>query len=132
MSKSTPVAVSAAFIRTAFLAGEFTAPDEALASLEGKDGSGRVRGRISPAAVQAFEAQVKGKVYAGEKVSVPSRTVTLPLTKPSSTGARLKRPETFSLAEVRTLAGQSTDTRGRVSAATIAKATEAVQAQRGW
>ncbi len=133
MSKSTtsPVLVNAARVREAFRAGLFTAPDAALPSLMGKNGDGRVRGRLNPLAVEAFNAGVKGEQYAGEKSTVESKSVTLPLTKMSAAGARLKRPESFPLSQVRTLAGVE-GKKGRLSSAEVARAAEAVVAQRGW
>lgn len=134
MSKSTApavVLVPASRIRAAFAAGEFTAPDEALASLIGRNGDGKVRGRLNPKAVEAFEAQVPGEQYAGEKSQVESRTVSLPLTKMNAAGARLKRPETFTLTEVRTLAGIE-GKKGRISSANLTAAAKAVEASRGW
>ncbi len=131
MSKPTITLVPAARVREAYREGLFTAPDEALASLVGANGSGKVRGRLNPAAIAAFNEQMTGEQYAGEKSPVEGRTVTLPLTKVNAKGARLKRPETFPLSEVRSLAGV-VGKKGRLSAAEIAKAAEAVEAQRGW
>lgn len=131
MSKSNITLVPASRVREAFAAGEFTAPEAALPSLVGKNGDGRVRGRLNPLAVEAFNEQVEGEQYAGEKSPVESKQVTLPLTKMNAKGARLKRPEAFPLSEVRALAGV-VGKKGRLSAAEVAKAAEAVEAQRGW
>jgi len=144
MSKNIATPVSAKTVRAAFAAGEFTAPTEALPSLLGGknvkvDGvlthvpspSGLVRGRLNPAAVEAFNAQVKGKVYAGEKTKVEDKTITLDLRKPNAKGAMLKRPEAFPVSQVRALAGIS-GRKGRISREALARATEAVERERGW
>jgi hypothetical protein len=132
MSKSKSVTlVPASRVRAAYAEGLFTVPDAGLACLIGRNGDGRVRGRLNPIAVEAFNEQVEGEQYAGEKSPVESKTVTLPLTKMNAKGARLKRPEDFPLSEVRRLAGVS-GKKGRLSAAEIAKAAEAVETQRGW
>lgn len=146
MSKNIATPVSAKSVRAAFAAGEFTAPTEALPSLVGGktvkvDGvlthvpspSGLVRGRLNPAAVEAFNSQVKGKVYAGEKAKVDGEgaTITLPLRKPNAKGAMLKRPESFTNAQVRALAGIS-GRKGRISKEALVRATEAVERERGW
>jgi hypothetical protein len=94
MSKSKNVTlVPASRVREAFNLGLFKAPEAAMASLVGKNGDGRVRGRLNPAAVQAFNEQVKGEQYAGEKSAVEAKSITLPLVKPNAKGALLKRPE---------------------------------------
>jgi hypothetical protein len=142
MSKNVNL-VSAARIRSAFAAGEFTAPTEALPSLIGGkvvkvDGtpthvpstSGLVRGRLHPKAVEAFNAQVKGEQYAGEKAKVEDKTITLALTKPNARGARLKKPENFAPSEVRRLAGIGN--KGRIPQSALDKAAEAVMRERGW
>jgi len=132
MSKSTaPVLVPASRVRAAFAAGEFVAPEAALPSLIGRNGDGKVRGRLNPLAIAAFNEQVKGEQYAGEKSPVESKQVTLPLTKMNAAGARLKRPEQFPLAEVRRLAGV-TGKKGRLSKAEVEAAASAVEKARGW
>lgn len=133
MSKSKSITlVTAARVREAFANGEFTAPDAALPSLVGRNGDGRVRGRLNPLAVEAFNEQVKGEAYAGEKSPLEgAKMVTLPLTKPNAKGALLKRPEDFPMSEVRRLAGVE-GKKGRLSKADIARATEAVATERGW
>jgi hypothetical protein len=128
MSKSTtaPVLVSAARIREAFQAGLFTAPDAALPSLIGSKGDGNVRGRLNPLAVEAFEAQVKGEQYAGEKqggLGVASKTVEVPMFSPKT--GRPVKSRTLTIGEVRTLAGVE-GRKGRLSAAHIAAAAKAL------
>ena len=133
MSKSTKrsvaTPVSAKRVRAAFAAGEFTAPDEALPSLIGgsytKTGgfvestSGLVRGRLNPAAIEAFNAQVKGEVYAGEKSNVEARTVEVPMFSPKT--GRPVKPVTKTLAEVRAAAGVE-GKKGRLSQADLHRA----------
>lgn len=131
MSKSTITLVPASRVRAAFAAGEFKVEDAALPSLIGRNGDGKVRGRLNPLAVKAFNEQVDGEEYAGEKSAVESKSITLPLTKMNAAGARLKRPESFPLAEVRRFAGVE-GKKGRLSAAEVAKAVEAVETERGW
>lgn len=131
MSKSNITLVPASRVREAFAQGLFTAPEAALPSLVGKNGDGRVRGRLNPLAVAAFNEQVKGEQYAGEKSPVESKSITLPLTKMTAAGARVKRPETFPLSEVRNLAGV-VGKKGRLSAADIETAASAVITSRGW
>jgi hypothetical protein len=123
MTKSNITLVPASRVRAAFAEGLFTAPEVALPSLVGRT-PGKVRGRLHPEAVAAFNEQVKGEQYAGEKSAVESKRVTLPLTN-------LKRPEAFPLSEVRSLAGV-TGKKGRLSAAEVATATQAVITARGW
>jgi hypothetical protein len=132
MSRKSRTVVPAAFIRAAFASGEFTARDESLPALVGNPGSktGTVRGRLSPSAIEDFEAQFPGHAYAGEKSAIEGRQVTLALTKPNARGARLKRPEAFPVSQVRALAGAK-DT-GRLSEAAKVKAAEAVMRERGW
>lgn len=131
MSKSTITLVPASRVRAAFAAGEFTAPEAALPSLIGAKGDGKVRGRLNPLAIAAFNEQVKGEQYAGEKSKVEAKSVTLPLTKMNAAGARLKRPEAFPLSEVRALAGV-VGKKGRLSSAEVKAAAEAVEKSRGW
>lgn len=131
MSKSNVTLVPASRVREAFNLGLFTAPEAALPSLVGKNGDGRVRGRLNPLAVEAFNEQVEGEQYAGEKSPVESKRVTLPLTKMNAAGARLKRPEDFPLSEVRSLAGV-TGKKGRLSKAEVETACRAVETARGW
>lgn len=125
--------VSAKVIRASFAAGEFTlsegTPNASLVGREG--GSGVVRGRLHPKVVADFLASDagKGKSYA-EKSVAEAKSVTLPLTKPNAKGARLKRPESFPIAQVRALAGAPA--KGRLSSKHIATAVERVQAERGW
>jgi hypothetical protein len=131
MGKSNVTLVPASRVREAFAEGLFKAPEAALPSLVGKNGDGRVRGRLNPLAIEAFNEQVKGEQYAGEKSAVEAKMVTLPLVKPNAKGALLKRPEAFPVSEVRRLAGIE-GRKGRISKAAIATAAEAVQAERGW
>lgn len=128
MAKRNLVPVTAREIREAFARGEFTARDESLPSLRGGD-SGKVRGRISPSAVEDFLAVNPDRVLV-KSAEAEVKTVTLPLTKTSARGATLKRPEAFPIAEVRRLAGVE-GKRGRLSKEHIAKATAAVMAERG-
>lgn len=130
-SKAQPTAVPASFIRHAFVEGKFTARDESLPSLVGKGPNG-ARGRLAPTAVEDFESQVKGYVYAGEKSVKEQRTITLPATKPNARGARLKRPTELPVSQVRALAGHKPGQVGRISSADIAKATEAFEKSQGW
>lgn len=116
MSKSTksPVAVSAARVREAFRNGEFTAPDAALPSLVGAKTSGVVRGRLSPLAVAAFNEQVKGEVYAGEKRGGADLAKTVEVPMFSAKTGRPVKPITRTLDEVRAAAG-TTGKKGRIS-----------------
>lgn len=126
MSKSVATPVSAKFIRTAFAEGKFTAPDEALPSLVGSGANG-ARGRLNPLAVEAFLAQVPGHTYA-EKTVKPEATVTIVPTRKDKNGrVRSLKAREVSVSEVRRLAGGPA--RGRLSAATIAKAAEALGAK---
>lgn len=131
MSKSKVVLVSAARVRSAFAAGEFTAPEAALPSLVGQKTEGRVRGRLNPLAIEAFNAQVKGEAYAGTQSEAEGKRVTLPLTKVTAAGAKVKRPEAFPIAKVRELSG-TVGKKGRLSAAHVQAAADAVVAERGW
>lgn len=133
MSKRTNIAtpVPAKRVREAFAEGLFTVPDEGLACLVGKNGDGKVRGRLNPVVIEAFNAQVTGEVYAGEKSPVEAKAVTLDLTKPNAKGARLKRPESFPLAEVRKRAGVEGKA-GRLSKANLAAAADSIMRERGW
>jgi hypothetical protein len=125
LSKSNPVAVSAATIRKAFAAGEFSVPDGTnLASV-----TAPIRGRLNPAIAAAYVAANKGTIYS-EKSVAEKRMVTLPLVKRSAKGASLKRPEAFPVSEVRTLAGAPS--KGRLSREHLATAARKVEAQRGW
>lgn len=133
MSKSKNIAtpVPAKRVREAFAKGEFTVPDEGLACLLGKDGNGKVRGRLNPVVIAAFNEQVTGEVYAGEKSVAEVKSVTLDLTKPNAKGARLKRPESFPLTEVRKRAGVEGKA-GRLSKANLVAASESIMRERGW
>lgn len=141
MSKNTTTLVTAARVRAAYAEGKFTAPEVALPSLIGgsftvKGGhvpsaTGKVRGRLHPEAIAAFNEQVEGEQYGGEKSGIGAKTVTLPLTKMNAKGARLKRPEDFPLSQVRTLAGVP-NKKGRLSKDETAKAVAAIEAERGW
>lgn len=115
MSKNITL-VSAARVREAFTAGLFTAPDEALPSLVGRNGDGRVRGRLNPLAVKAFNEQVKGERYAGEKSEVEAKTVTLTMYSPKT--GRAVKPITKPIAEVRKAAGVE-GKKGRLSKADL-------------
>lgn len=149
MAKSASTPVAAKTIRTAFTDGTLdphnvpaldangnvrTDKDGNViladpACIFGKGNSGVVRGRLNPAFVRVY-TEATGNTYA-EKSVAEGRTLTLPLTKMNAKGARLKRPETFPVAEVRRLAGVEGKT-GRLSSASIAKAAAAVEAERGW
>jgi len=132
MSKSILTPVPAKVVRQAAREGRFTVPEAAKACVFGGP-QGRGRGRLNPSLVAAFNEAMasEGVVYAGEKTAVEGRQVTLPLTKMNAAGARLKRPESLPVSEVRRLAGAE-GKRGRLSKADIAKATEAVESARGW
>lgn len=112
-------------IRAAFHNGDLTVPDEALPSMTGGP-QGRGRGRVHKAAVAAFIETNPGAVYA-EK-TVPAKTVTLPVTKKSKTGATLKRPVEVSLAEARRLSG-TVGQKGRLSNASVEAAARAYEAE---
>lgn len=119
MAKSTKtVEVTAARVREAYNEGLFEAPVEALPSLIGGslrkvDGevqhvpseTGNVRGRLNPAAVEAFNAARKGKeVYGGEnRADLSSKTIEVPMFS-AKTGRPVK-PLTKTVAEVRAAAG---------------------------
>lgn len=120
MSKRTPATpVPAKRVRAAFAEGLFTAPDKALPSLIGKNGDGKVRGRLHPEAVAAFNEQVKGEVYAGEKSKVEQKTVEVPMFSPKT--GRPVKPVVKTLAEVRAAAGIS-GKKGRISASDLHRA----------
>lgn len=132
MATKSLTPVSAREIRQAYANGEFTVPEGTnIASLVGRNGDGRVRGRLNPAVVEAFLASKagKGRSYS-EKSVAEQRMVTLPLVRKNSKGASLKRPEAFPIGEVRKLAGAPA--KGRLSAEHLATAAERVQEQRGW
>lgn len=126
MSKSTAVlpVATPAVIREAFRAGKFTASDKALPSLVGAKGNGVVRGRISPVAVAEFMDQVKG--YSAPVLSNGvSNTVKAPalVTVPRfNAKGKALAPTVLTRAEVLTLAGKPTNTKGRLSKETIAAA----------
>lgn len=132
---SNPILVNAARVRAAFAAGEFTAPDAALPSLLGgsysktkgyQAGTGVIRGRLNPLAVESFNEQVKGEVYAGEKkggIGGNVKTVEVPMFS-AKTGRPVK-PVTRTLAEVRTLAGVE-GKKGRLSKADLLAAAVAL------
>jgi hypothetical protein len=131
MSKNT-TPVSAREIRQAYANGDFDVPEGTnIASLVGRNGDGRVRGRLNPAVVEAYLGSKagKGRSYA-EKSVAEAKMVTLPLTKPNAKGARLKRPEAFPISEVRALAGAPA--KGRLSEKHLLAAAERVQESRGW
>lgn len=133
---SNTIKVNAARVRAAFAAGEFTAPDAALPSLLGgsytktkgyQAGTGVIRGRLNPLAVEAFNEQVKGEVYAGEKakdaVGGNVKTVEVPMFS-AKTGRPVKSV-TRTLSEVRTLAGVE-GKKGRLSKADLLAAAVAL------
>lgn len=121
--------VSASTVREAFRNGTLDASAVLDAkgkavptvSLFGADGtSGKVRGRIHPAFVAAFNALDSGVQYAETKGG--EKTVTVPRIKIDAKGRkRALAPVTLPVSEVRALAGIS-GKRGRISAASIAKA----------
>ena len=76
----------------------------------------------APACSAVYDEQA-GKALAG-------RQVTLPTTKPNARGARMKRPVTLPISEVRSLAGAE-GRKGRLSKAQVAQATEAYEAAQG-
>lgn len=131
---SKPTAVSAKRVREAFAAGEFTAPDEAKPSLMGGSYSktkgyvpsetGLIRGRLHPAAIAAFNEQVKGEVYGGEKSGIgTSRTVEVPMFSPKT--GRPVKARTVTLAEARALSGTEGQ-KGRLSKEALAKVAAAL------
>ena len=121
---ATPV--SAKRVRAAYAEGAFTAPDEALPSLLGgsysktagftPSATGNIRGRLHPSAIEAFNEQVRGEVYAGEKVQVDTRTVEVPMFSPKT--GRPVKSRTLPLSEARALAGAE-GRKGRLSKADI-------------
>lgn len=131
------VTFTAAAVRKAFADGTLDASKVldkdgnpvSTASLTGTGPTGP-RGRIHPAFIAAAEAAGMGTYSKSTPARVES-LVTLPLTKPNSKGAMLKRPEQVPASEVRRLAG-ITATRGRLSKDAIAKATTALMTERGW
>lgn len=133
MGKQVLTPVSAREIRQAYANGDFTVPEGTnIASLVGRNGDGRVRGRLNPAVVQAFLTSKagKGKSYA-EKSEAEGRTVTLTLTRRDKNGkSRGKVDVSMPVAEVRSLAGAPA--KGRLSNAHLATATERAEAARGW
>lgn len=125
--------VSAKAIRTAYAEGAFTVPEGTnLASLVGKDGNGKVRGRLNPAVVEAFLASPAGKGHTyAEKSVAEAKSITLTLTRRDKNGkSRGKVTETLPVAEVRALAGAPA--KGRLSQKTLDTATERLEASRGW
>ena len=117
--------VSTKYIRTAFANGEFTAPDAALLSLTGHgpngEGTGNIRGRLHPAAVEAFLAQTPGVSYE-EKAVTDEKMVEVPRVKVDAKGRKRNlKPVVLPISEVRALAGVS-GKRGRLSKEHIATA----------
>lgn len=120
-------AVTAAEVREWFNAHPKSVPEGDKSV--GKESKGR--GRISPAALKVYFNSHKDAEYAKSTVKASAKTVDLVV--PMTDKAGRKRPDlhvTLPLSEVRTLAGQPTDTRGRVSADTLAKAAEAYAVQK--
>jgi hypothetical protein len=132
-TKQNLTPVSAAEIRAAYRAGDFTpAEGVSLASLTGKNGDGKVRGRLNPAHVAAFLASPagKGKSYA-EKSVAEARSIDLTLTRRDKNGkSRGKTTVTVPVAEVRVLGGAPA--KGRLAQKHIDAAVEALATQRGW
>jgi hypothetical protein len=124
-SKVKSFTVAPRDVRAAFHNGDLTVPDAALPSMTGGP-QGRGRGRVHKDAIEAFIALNPGAVYA-EK-TVPAKSVTLPVTKTSKTGATLKRPVDVSLAEARRLSG-TVGQKGRLSGAAIEAAARAYEAE---
>lgn len=127
---STATPATDAEIRTAYREGTYQPTDESLLpALAGgsysktkgytPSESGLVRGRLSQRHREDFAA-VTGRATAGEKARV-SRTVEVPMFSPKT--GRPVKPRVVTLAEVRSLSGQA---RGRLSAASIAKAAAAL------
>lgn len=132
MAKNALTPVPAKVVREFAREGRITVTDAAMACITGGP-QGRGRGRLHPDVVAAFNAENgQGLVYdeaVGKRLAGPR--VDLPLTKMNAKGARLKRPESFSVKEIRSLAGVE-GKRGRLSKDDIAKAAAAVEAARGW
>jgi hypothetical protein len=122
--------VPAKFIRAAARNGEVTVTDAALDCVLGGP-QGRGRGRLNKDLIAAFEAENPAYVYAGEKSDKEVKSVTLDLTKPNARGARLKRPETVAISEVRKRAGVVGKV-GRLSKADLSKAADSIMRERGW
>lgn len=138
MGKQVPtVEVSAKVIRLTAAEGKWEVPEVAKASIFGRTEHGP-RGRLHPEGRAAFDAaglkDAEGRVmvYAGEKTPVSEANVTLDARKPNARGAMLKRPVQVSRADVLRLAGKPTNQRGRLSRETIAAATAAYEAEKGW
>lgn len=132
MSKNALSPVPAKVVRAFAHEGRITVTEAALACVTGGP-QGRGRGRIHPDLVAAFNAENgEGLVYdeqAGKALA--GRQVTLPTTKPNARGARMKRPVTLPISEVRALAGAE-GRKGRLSKAQVATATEAYESAQGW
>ena len=133
MAKSVTF-VSAAVVRDAFRTGALDATKVvdakgnpvSTASLFGASGdSTKVRGRIHPAFVAAFNAVNKSVQYAEKRVKAEAM-VEIPRVSVDSKGRkRALKPVTLPASEVRALAGES-GKRGRIGKDTIAKASAAL------
>ena len=91
------------------------------ASVMGKDGTGeRVRGRLNPVVVAAFNKANKSKTYA-EKVA-ESRTVEFTVPAQDKRGRNISRKVTITTDEARTLLGHEKGKKGRFSKSALAEA----------
>lgn len=133
MAKNALAPVDTKTIRNAFVTGALDASKVvdakgkpvSTASLLGADGTGtKVRGRLHPAFVAAFEAANPGTVFV-EGAEANVKTVEVPRT---SAKGRPMKPATLPIAEVRRLAGIE-GKKGRISKADLAKAGAALVAQ---
>lgn len=94
----------------------------------GRDGDvSRVRGRLNPAHVAAFLDKFPEHTYA-EKSQAEGKSISLPVTKTSKSGATLQRPVDVPMSEFRRLSGQA---KGRPSRESLTRAAEAYKAENG-
>jgi hypothetical protein len=137
MSKNLILA-TAPVVRAAYREGKFTLPEGvSAASLVGAKGDGVVRGRIAPAAVQAFLDSPAGAGHkmpnlgnGGDRVTKPAATVEVPLVGTDAAGRkRTYKPVVLPVSEVRALAGKP-ESKGRVSKEMLTAAGAAVLAER--
>jgi hypothetical protein len=134
-SESTePQVATAAQVRAAFKAGKFTLPEGvSTASLLGKDGTGeKVRGRIHPAAMDAFLASRAGRGLVrpylgntdadGNPVERATKAPTLVTVPRVNSKGRSLAPTVLSRTEILALAGEPTNKRGALSQKVLAAA----------
>lgn len=124
MSKSVSTPVSAKTVRAAFAAKAFEAPAAALPSLVGNGPRG-ARGRLHPAAREAFEAAHPGFVVAEKTVSDEPTVEIVPVRQDKAGRTRRLKARQVAVSEVRALAG-TVGKRGRLGKVEIAAAAEAL------